>query len=277
MKNRNVFWRTVNLLAMPEFRCNICGAACSVDYPLTELPREEPTCLCGSNVRFRWIVHALSVELFGESLTLPAFPEMRQIRGIGMSDWSLIAEPLHRQKFDYKNTFYHQEPRLDIMDENSGQSGFYDFIVCSEVFEHVPPPAQTAFNNLFRLLKPQGFAIFTSPWDPEGHTREHFPLLHDWTIVNLRSGSVLVNRTENGDLQTFGSLAFHGGPAETLEMRLYSKGDLEQHFRTAGFQDIEIAARHVSADFGIYWEPWSRGIVVRKSHRTGPLVHTFRK
>ena len=257
---------------MPQFTCNICGAICSVDCPLSNLPRDEPTCPCGSTVRFRWIVHALSVELFGKSRTLPSFPELREIRGIGMSDWSGIAEPLHYQKFDYKNTFYHQEPRLDIMDENSGESESYDFIVSSEVFEHVPPPAQLAFNNLFRLLKPRGFAVFSTPWAPDGHTREHFPLLHDWQIANLRSGPVLVNRTVNGELQAMDDIVFHGGADETLEMRLYSKNDLEQHFRTAGFEDVEVAQMKVSRKYGIYWEPWSRGIVARKSHRTRPLV-----
>lgn len=258
---------------MPQFTCNICGAMCSVDYPLSDLPQEEPTCCCGSTVRFRWIVHALSVELFGESLTLPSFPEMRQIKGIGMSDCPAIAEPLHREKFDYENTFYHREPRLDIMDENSGKTESYDFIVSSEVFEHVPPPAQLAFNNLFRLLKPRGFAVFSTPWAPDGHTREHFPLLYDWQIVNLRSGPVLVNRTANGELQIIGeNLVFHGGPGETLEMRLYSKDDLEKHFRTAGFEEIEIAEIETSLEYGICWRPWSRGFVVRKSRRAGPLV-----
>jgi SAM-dependent methyltransferase len=258
---------------MPQFTCNICGAACSVDYPLADLPREEPTCSCGSTVRFRWIVHALSVELFGESLPLPSFPEMRQIRGIGMSDCLSIAEPLHNEKFDYENTFYHREPRLDIMDESSGASESYDFIVSSEVFEHVPPPAQLAFNNLFRLLKPRGFAVFSVPWIPDGHTKEHFPLLHDWGIAKLRSGPVLVNRKADGELQIIeNNLIFHGGPGETLEMRVYTRGDLEEHFRTAGFQDIEVADFETSLEYGICWLPWSRGFVVRKSHRTEPLI-----
>jgi SAM-dependent methyltransferase len=213
------------------------------------------------------------MELFGESLTLPSFPEMRQIRGIGMSDCLAIAEPLHNEKFDYENTFYHREPRLNIMDENSGASESYDFIVSSEVFEHVPPPAQRAFNNLFRLLKPSGFAVFSVPWTPDGHTKEHFPLLYDWDIAKLRSGPVLVNRTTNGELQIIEeNLVFHGGPGETLEMRVYTRGDLEEHFRTAGFQDVELAELETNADYGIYWKPWSRGFVIRKSHRTGPLV-----
>lgn len=257
---------------MPQFSCNICGATCSVDYPLSNLPREEPTCSCGSTVRFRWIVHALSVELFGESLPLSSFPEMRQIKGIGMSDCRAIAEPLHHEKFDYQNTFYHREPRLDIMDENSGESGVYDFVVCSEVFEHVRPPAQLAFNNLFRLLKPHGFAIFSTPWVADGHTREHFPLLYDWQIANLRSGPVLVNRTVAGELQAMDHLVFHGGPGETLEMRVYSKPDLEENFRTAGFEDIEVAELETSLEYGICWGAWSRGFVVRKTHRTEPLV-----
>src|ERR1700722_4814661 len=174
---------------MHEFICNICGTACQAE----SLDRELPSCgNCPSNVRFRWIVHALSVALFGQSIPLAEFPKRKEIRGLGMSDPHQISQVLSK-RFDYQNTSYHQEPRLDIM--NVTGEAEYDFIISSEVFEHVEPPVRTAFDNLARLLKPGGYAIFSTPWDTEGNTVEHFPNLHDWQLVSLKSGHVLVNRT----------------------------------------------------------------------------------
>jgi SAM-dependent methyltransferase len=139
----------------------------------------------------------------------------------------------------------------------------YDFIVSSEVFEHVVPPVQTAFNNLAQLLKPGGFAVFSTPWESEGETREHFPELHDWEVVELRSGYVLVNRTEDGRLQTFDNLTFHEGHGSTLEMRMFSHDGLLANCRAAGFAEISIAEDY--PEYGIVWVPWSRGLVLRKA------------
>ena len=88
---------------MHIFTCNICNSPCRAEI----LDREVPSCKrCGSNVRFRWIVHALSMELFGKSLPLTKFPKQRNVRGFGMSDPGQIADVL-RKRFDYRNTYYH--------------------------------------------------------------------------------------------------------------------------------------------------------------------------
>jgi hypothetical protein len=245
---------------MHRFTCNICNARCSSET----LDRELSSCdECGSNVRFRWIVHALSTNLFAQSLPLKDFPFSRKIRGIGMSDSLRIADVLSK-RFDYKNTCYHHEPRFDIMAPLPPERArdTYDFIVASEVFEHVRPPIQTAFNNLSSLLKPNGFAVFSSPWESEGDTLEHFPNLHDWDVVRLRSGCVLVNRTRDGRLETFENLEFHGGPGSVLEMRVFSKTGLLANCSAAGFTEISFAEDHPV--WGIEWEDWSRGLILRK-------------
>jgi len=242
-----------------RFTCNICSTACTAEA----LDREIPSCpKCKSNVRFRWIVHALSTGLFGESIPLGKFPRRKKIRGIGLSDEGRLAHVLTK-RLDYRNTFYHQEPRFNIMDPPAGAR--YDFIVASEVFEHVLAPVQTAFDNLARLLKPGGFAVFSTPWESEGETREHFPDLYDWQIAKLRSGHVLVNRTAAGTLQTFENLVFHGGCGSTLEMRMFARDGLLANCRAAGFTDVAIAEDY--PQYGIVWVPWSRGMVLRK-----PLV-----
>lgn len=97
---------------MIEFTCNICGGfnRCTAE----ELTREASTCAhCGSNVRTRSLMLLLSRELFGTALTLPEFPRVRHLRGLGMTDWNEYARRLG-EKFDYRNTFYNREPRFDI-------------------------------------------------------------------------------------------------------------------------------------------------------------------
>lgn len=254
---------------MLTFTCNLCNSPCSVGSE-ADVGREKCSCsTCGSCARFRWIIHALSLELFGKSIPLTLFPLAKDVTGIGLTDSESVAGPLAKQ-LSYTNTFYHKEPRIDITDLSSGADGAFDFIIASEVFEHLPPPVQPAFNNLARLLRPDGFVVFTVPWGPDGHTKEHYPDLHDWQIADLRSGRVLVNRTAGGELQLFDKLSFHGGPGETLEMRLYSKGDLIEHFKNAGFQETEFAES--CPEYGIVCEPWSRGLVARKTVRRLPWV-----
>ncbi len=139
----------------------------------------------------------------------------------------------------------------------------YDFVVTSEVVEHVRPPVQIAFNNLAKILKPGGFAVLSTPWEIKGDTIEHFPNLHDWQLIGLRSGYVLVNRTADGRLETFEGLTFHDGPGSILEMRVFSKSGLLANCESAGFSRITFAEDYLP--FGIVWDKWSRGLTLRKA------------
>src|SRR3954453_6888874 len=220
-----------------DFRCNICGKACTAERAL--LAREKPSCAnCGSTVRWRSIIHVLSTELFGQSLMLPDFPHRPEIRGIGMTDWDGYAIPL-AQKLGYTNTYYHAEPRLDIVAPSPELEGTLDFIVSSEVFEHIPPPISIAFENMRRPLKPGGVVIFSVPWGRHGRTIEHFPDLHDWRVEVVDGVHTLINRTRSGDVQSFDKLVFHGGPGTTLKMRQFSELSLREEFESAGFEKVK--------------------------------------
>ncbi|MDQ2840936.1 MAG: hypothetical protein M3Y72_07855, partial [Acidobacteriota bacterium] len=95
---------------MFEFICNICGSSCTIGSS-AQLDREKSDCgICGSTVRFRWIVHALSCELFGKSIPLTQFPGKKTISGVGMSEWTNISKPLEKL-YRFQNTFYHSEPK----------------------------------------------------------------------------------------------------------------------------------------------------------------------
>jgi SAM-dependent methyltransferase len=256
------------------FKCNICGetTACRTGW----LDRDAPTCThCQSSVRFRSIVHLLTCELFGTSMTLADVPVLREIKGLGMTDWAGYADPL-AARFSYVNTYYHKEPQFDITNPGPEHTGQYDFVISTEVFEHIQAPVARAFENAARLLKPNGFLILTVPYTGlEDETREHFPDLNTYRIIQLEDQFVLVNRRPDGVVETFTDLAFHGGPGTTLEMRLFAEKELVDKLLAAGFREVAVM-RESYPEFGVQLpQPWSRPMVARKQRFAFPgmLVH----
>ena len=169
-----------------------------------------------------------------------------------MSDWEGYAPQL-AEHFDYTNTFYHCEPRLDIADMPDALAGRHDFLISSDVFEHIPPRVlDRAFANSRRLLKDGGVFILTVPFLKMEATREHFPRLNDFRIVEEGGRRVLYNRTVEGVEERFDDLVFHGGEGMTLEMRMFAEGDLLQRLRAAGFSSAAVRIDH-APHFGIMW------------------------
>jgi SAM-dependent methyltransferase len=257
-----------------KFLCNICGTEC--EWPQAGISREGASCpVCHSSARVRAVIALLSEELLGIRLTLPEFPVLKGIRGIGMSDSPELAEKL-AQKLDYTNTFYHQAPRFDAVEPDRNDFGRYDFILSSEVMEHVPPPVETAFANLFRLLKKDGLLIMTTPYTLGGKTKEHFPELHDFTIA-LGEEPVLVNRRRDGSIEVFENLVFHGGPGSTVEMRVFTEESLRENILTAGFSSVRVASENVP-EFGVeHAETWSLPMAARKGTFHPPSAELSRE
>ena len=225
-----------------------------------------PSCeSCGSTPRFRGVVHALSLGLFAESLPIPRFPQRRDLRGLGLSDWEGYATWLAK-KFDYTNTFLHTEPRLDITEIDESLAGTLDFLISSEVFEHVAPPVERAFANAACLLKPGGVFVLTVPYGLAANTVEHFPDLGDYEIVSDEAGEpVLETSTGDGSVIRYRNLVFHGGDGATLEMRSFALASLETHLREAGFHPVEVLG-----DEPRYGIVWPEGLVAT-NNRDCPL------
>jgi SAM-dependent methyltransferase len=233
--------------------------------PVDHIDRERPSCdRCHSTVRMRAVIHTLSMELFGKSLPLPEFPRRNDLRGLGISDWSGYADTLAR-KLDYSNTFYHREPFLDLKDVPGAYTGKFDFIICSDVLEHVEPPVNKAIVNLYRMLSPNGVLLLTVPYTlGEGGTLEHFPELHRYTVIYTPFGKFLLNLTRDLRVQGFKDLVFHGGTGSTLEMRVFTRDGLLLALEAAGFSRILIH-EDPYPEFGILWKTnWSLPISGQK-------------
>jgi len=245
-----------------KFQCNICG--CKNIVEKSSLSREVASCDgCESTVRMRSIIHVLSMELFGKSMLLNEFPDDKNINGIGMSDWDGYAKPLTK-KFSYTNTFYHQEPKLDITNISDEQKNTMNFIISTDVYEHVLCPVSRAFENTKKLLKNNGVFVFTVPYSKEGdETLEHFGELNDFEIIETNDKYKLVDFDKDGVKREFNDLIFHGGPGSTLEMRVFSEKSLLRELENSGFTYINIY-NEPYLKFGIYTdEDWSLPLAAR--------------
>jgi SAM-dependent methyltransferase len=238
--------------------------------PATSGGRETADCaVCKSTLRMRALVALLSREIFGVAMALPEFPTMKGIRGIGMSDSPELAQRL-AEKFDYTNTFYHQAPVFDVTNPDGRDQGRYDFIVSSEVMEHVSPPVERAFQSLHAMLKADGLLLMTTPYSLGGKTAEHFPDLHEFTLASLGGRPVLVNRRRDGATEVIEDLVFHGGHGSILEMRFFTDQSLRDALLGAGFTSVHFSAEN-HPEFAVgHTEPFSLPMVARKGQFRAP-------
>lgn len=233
---------------MVEFICNVCGSRNNI----AEFATEPASCACGSNVRTRALIHLLSMELFGRSMMLADFPRLKSIRALGMSDKPCYASIL-QEKFDYQNTFYDREPRVDFSKPHPDLYGTLDFVVSADVLEHVAPPVEATLTEVFRMLKPHGFLVATVPCSSDETLLEHYPDLHQYRILPLGGTPVLVNRRRDGHLEVTDRLVFHGGDGATLEMRQFTVPALYEKLLTAGFTDARLFNENVP-EIGILFD-----------------------
>ncbi len=163
----------------------------------------------------------LSLELFGRSIPLPEFPVDKSIKGVGLTDPESIAAVL-ADRFTYCNTYLNADPRLDIRCDPP-PFGELDFLIASEVFEHIEPPVMPAFHNAARFLKQSGVLLFTAPWVWDGDPDTAIPELFDWTLDRDDGRYVIVNRKPDGGEERFYDMVYDGGPGPSL-------GRTREHF-----------------------------------------------
>lgn len=234
-----------------EYICNITGNKFILSD--NEKTREGGNKF-GYNCRFRAICYILTKLLFNQVKILYDLDINKNIKGIGMSDsgWANICE----KKFNYINTFYHKQPYLDIYNtEHVKNYSELDFIISSDVFEHIDPNPgiQIAFDNLYKMLKKNGFIVFSVPFT-DGEHIEHYPNLYKYNIIKENNNYILYNMTKEGINERFENLCFHGGPGNVLEMRIFSKKSIISYLEKSGFTDIVF--HNITDDmnnYGIFW------------------------
>lgn len=150
--------------------------------------------------------------------------------GLGISDDFLLARRLS-QLFFYTNSFYHQFPRVDITNPPAETLGRFEFIVCSDVLEHVPPPVDVALVGLLQMLKPGGFAVLSVPCQESSDTLEYYPELSTFEFA----GEVLHWTDSHGQTHTDNHPEMHGGAGQTLAFRHWARQDLINRLLRAGF------------------------------------------
>jgi hypothetical protein len=125
------------------------------------------------------------------------------------------------------------------------------------VIEHVAPPVEAALGNILSMLKPHGFLLLTAPYSIEPNSLEHFPNLHEYSVVTLGGRPVLVNRTPNGRIEAHDNLVFHGGYGSTLELRELNESALLQHLSNAGYTHTRIVNDRYEPFGIVHAESWS--------------------
>jgi SAM-dependent methyltransferase len=250
-----------------EYRCNLCGTQNRLEKQYFH--RELAACQkCRANARFRGIIYVLG-KLLGvkEDIPLQKWPKRKHILGVGMSDWHGYAKLL-RKKFSYENTFFDRNPRLDILNLAEKHVGKYDFVISTDVFEHILPPIERGFDNLFRLLKPDGCLIFSVPYTHIEQTVEHYPGILEYEILNFRGKKIIVNRDHAGHLQVYDNPVFHGGKGATLEMRIFCEVDVLNRLAQSGFEEIQVYDQP-QLPIGYYWP------ALKSANPDAPMLYAY--
>ncbi len=221
-----------------RFTCNVCGAL-SGGTGCEEVRDDENCGWCRSTVSHRSIVHSVSETIFGKSIPLPDFPVDRKILGVGLSDWEGYAVRL-ADKFDYRNTFFRELPRLDICAPPRHLLGALDFVVSANVFDRVLPPVGRAFAGASQLLKPGGHLILSVPYSAEGEGCEHYPDLDDYRTMLFEDRCLVVIRNNDGAYSVRPDPVLPEGPDGGVELRRMSLDQIVQCLAESGFDQVVI-------------------------------------
>ncbi len=168
--------------------------------------------------------------------TLPLIQRERSgLSAIGISDSEVYAQVLERG-LDYRNTFLHKAPYLDLCDPNSvAQYTALDLIICSDVLEHTRQPPSVILNSLWRMLRPGGLVILSAPTYQMPESIERYYGAKTVRVVERDNQRIVEWEDGNGVCHIDPAPRFHGGSGDTLEMRIISHRELLSAAERAGF------------------------------------------
>lgn len=209
---------------MKNFTCNLCGVSNLASEQ--NFHRELPSCsFCSSTVRMREL--AWHLKLFVGST--------ENMNVVGLSDHPAIEKFSETLKCNYTNTFFNEIPELDISNPGDDWLGVADVLISSDVMEHVMPPLSRAFRGHFDVLKPGGKMILTTPYFSGCSFVEKYPHMVGYKVDE--NSNVIAYGKDYDSLKILDPV-FHGGPGNTLEMRLFAPETIQEGLEIAGFTDI---------------------------------------
>jgi SAM-dependent methyltransferase len=218
---------------MKSWNCIICG--CKNKKAI--VAREAMFCKkCQSTWRVRATALGVLKGIGSPLVPLPDVESDFSRRGVGLSDHMSLVGALGA-KFGYTNSYYHQFPRLDLLAIPVEQQHVFDFVICSDVLEHVPPPADLALTGVYQLLKNGSFAILSvPPWaGREAPTKEFYPDLASWVEFEDRVEWI----DGEGRPHVDHSPEFHGGQGQTLAFREWGMEDFCIRLLDVGFKVVQ--------------------------------------
>ena len=214
--------------------CIACGSAPEISVS----GREDVVCSrCGVTWRIGACLYALHEGLGVGGAFGKMEPDLSRV-GIGVSDdWRLAS--LLASRFAYTNTFLHRFPYLDISDPPEILRDSLEFVICSDVLEHVMGDVQVAMRGLLSILRPGGFIVTSIPIAGPDHV-EYFPGCRSY--VELGSS---VEWTDNlGIVRRNDAPIYHGGQGQTLTFRQFTEDSFAKALEQAGFANIRKPSRH---------------------------------
>lgn len=180
-------------------------------------------------------------------------PDQRRY-GLGISDNPEMAK-FFRRCFNYSNSELDVNPIVDLLNPPESLSGLYDFVICSDVLEHVPPSPDRAIVSLASFLRPGGIAMVSVPVSG-GDTDEYYPGIVSWSMEN---GALHWTDTA-GTTHIDPDPEIHGGDGLTIAFRTWGAEDFERAVLESGFSSIERLVP--CPELGVPEMPWTGEPVV---------------
>lgn len=233
-----------------RFGCCICGN--SIVVARDHLHRELVFCpSCGSNTRFRALMLALLRLVYQNDLVpLVQQPPRPDVSALGISDSDIYADVLAR-RLSYRNTFLHTSPFLDLCNPQSiAQFTALDLIICSDVIEHTRCLPETVLKNLHSMLRPGGSLVLSAPTYEIAASIEWYGGARRLSVIQQDGKFVVEWETLRGVRYLDSAPCFHGGPGETLEMRIISHAALVEAAERVGFN---VDTLEFAPEFGYEW------------------------
>lgn len=140
------------------------------------------------------------------------------------------------KKWEVSNAHLHKFPFLDLFSVPDEAKGSFEFVVCSDVLEHVAGSPRLALEGSWALLRPGGSAVVTVPIADSIATVEHYPGLVEFDI---EEGPSVRWKDVNGVERVDDNPEMHGGDGLVLTFRRYGKADFKDLLSSAGFTGIQ--------------------------------------